>query len=213
MPGVGIFLGIWKVLSNWLLQSVDSCLAVNKRVKFLPSARPQEHGVREHRFACAFVVSVPLTEEFRFMDPVDHSSSGSGHAPCASDCMRSGNPPKNPEGWLQQHGDFTGGKWVSRVNCRPGCHYLLEAKGGFKLHRLLLQLFCVHVCMLSGFMSNSLWPHGLNPPGFSAGDSPGKSTGVGCCALFFPTQGSNLHLLSLLHWLAGSYPGAAILLL
>ena len=84
------------MLSNWLLQSVDSCLAVNKHVKFLPSARPQEHGVREHRFACAFVVSVPLTEEFRSMDPVGHPSSGSGHAPCASDCMRSGSPPKNP---------------------------------------------------------------------------------------------------------------------
>ena len=34
-------------------------------------------------------------------------------------------------------------------------------------------------------------------------DSPGKSTGVGCHFLLwvtFPTQGSNLHLLGLLHW-------------
>ena len=32
-------------------------------------------------------------------------------------------------------------------------------------------------------------------------------TGVGCCALLqgiFPTQASNLHLLRLLHWQAGS---------
>ena len=107
---------------------------------------------------------------------------------------------------LHQHGDFTGGKWVSRVNRRPGCHYLLEAKGGVKPHRLLLQLSCVHVCMLSGFMSDSLWPRGLKPARLlCAGDSPGKSAGVGCCALFFPTQGSNPHLLRLLHWLAVSY--------
>ena len=38
-------------------------------------------------------------------------------------------------------------------------------------------------------------------------DSPGKNTGVGCHALLqgiFLTQGSNLHLLYLLHWQAGS---------
>ena len=37
----------------------------------------------------------------------------------------------------------------------------------------------------------------------------GKTTGVGCHALLweiFLTQGSNLHLLSLLHWQAGSLP-------
>ena len=40
-------------------------------------------------------------------------------------------------------------------------------------------------------------------------DSPGKSTGVCCHALFqgiFPTQGWSLHLLLLLHWQAGSLP-------
>ena len=39
--------------------------------------------------------------------------------------------------------------------------------------------------------------------------SPGKNTGVSCYALFqslFPTQGSNLHLLWLLHWQAESLP-------
>ena len=45
-------------------------------------------------------------------------------------------------------------------------------------------------------------------PGSSIhGDSPGKNTEVGCHALFqgiFPTQGSNLHPLSLLHWQACS---------
>ena len=40
-------------------------------------------------------------------------------------------------------------------------------------------------------------------------NSPGKNTGVGCCALFQVislTQGSNLLLLCLLHWQAGSLP-------
>ena len=40
-------------------------------------------------------------------------------------------------------------------------------------------------------------------------DSPGKNTGVGCYPLLqgiFPTQGSNPHLLCLLHWQAGSLP-------
>ena len=40
-------------------------------------------------------------------------------------------------------------------------------------------------------------------------DSPGKSTEVGSHAPLegiFLTQGSNLHLLSLLHWQAGSLP-------
>ena len=44
------------------------------------------------------------------------------------------------------------------------------------------------------------------------GDSPGKNTGVDCHALLqgiIPTQGSNLHLLCLLHWQAGSVPLAA----
>ena len=40
-------------------------------------------------------------------------------------------------------------------------------------------------------------------------DSPGKNTGVGCHALLqgtFQTQGSNPHLLRLVHWQAGSLP-------
>ena len=45
-------------------------------------------------------------------------------------------------------------------------------------------------------------------PGSSVhGDSPGKNTGLGYRAFLqgiFPTQGSNLHLLCLLHWQVGS---------
>ena len=44
-------------------------------------------------------------------------------------------------------------------------------------------------------VSNSLWPHGLQPTRLLCPrDSPGKNTGVGCHALLwgiFPTQGSN----------------------
>ena len=53
-------------------------------------------------------------------------------------------------------------------------------------------------------------PTDCSPPGLLCpGDFPDKNTGVGCHALLqgiFPTQGSNLSLLSLLHWLVGSLP-------
>ena len=53
---------------------------------------------------------------------------------------------------------------------------------------------CLWVLSLS-VVSDSFWPHGLQPTRSSVhGDSPGKSTGVGCHALFlgiFPIQGSN----------------------
>ena len=38
---------------------------------------------------------------------------------------------------------------------------------------------CVCVCVCDSVVSNSLWPHGLYPPGFSIhGNFPGKKTGV-----------------------------------
>ena len=53
-----------------------------------------------------------------------------------------------------------------------------------------------------------LRPHGLlSSKLLCPCDSPGKNTGLGCCALFqeiFPTQRSNPHILSLLHWQADS---------
>ena len=66
---------------------------------------------------------------------------------------------------------------------------------------------CVLCCSV---VSNSLQFHGLwlarllCPWNF-----PGKNTGVGCHFLLqgiFPTQGSNPHFLSLLHWQADSLP-------
>ena len=59
-------------------------------------------------------------------------------------------------------------------------------------------------------MSGSLWPYGLIPTRlFWPWDFPGKNTGVSCHVLLqgiFLTQGSNPHLLNLLHWQAGSLP-------
>ena len=53
-------------------------------------------------------------------------------------------------------------------------------------------------------MSNSVGPYGLQPARlFCSWDSPGKNTGVQCCALFqqiFLTQGLNPWFLCLLHW-------------
>ena len=58
-------------------------------------------------------------------------------------------------------------------------------------------------------VSNSLRPMDYSPPGSTVrGDSPGKSTGVGCCTLLqaiFPTQGSNpclLHCRQILYHLS-----------
>ena len=58
-------------------------------------------------------------------------------------------------------------------------------------------------------MSDSLQPYGLQPTRLLCPwDSPGKNTGVDCHTFFqgiFLTQGSNSHLLCLLHWQAGSF--------
>ena len=61
----------------------------------------------------------------------------------------------------------------------------------------------------------TLWTIASQAPlGLSMGcpwDSPRSNTGVGCHFLFqgiFPTQRSNLGLLSLLYWEAGSLPQA-----
>ena len=55
-------------------------------------------------------------------------------------------------------------------------------------------------------------PMDCSPPGSSVHeDSPGKNTGVGCHTFvqwIFLTQGSNPHLLCLLHWQAGSLPSS-----
>ena len=86
----------------------------------------------------------------------------------------------------------------------------LESKGqgthplAYPRHRVWICCCCYLV------VSDSLRPHGRSPPGSSVHeDSPGKNTGVGSHALLqgiFLTQGSNLRLLHLLHWQAGSLP-------
>ena len=69
----------------------------------------------------------------------------------------------------------------------------------------------MHVCMLSHFscilLFAILWTIAHQAP--LPWDFPGKNTGEGCHFLLqgiFPTQGSNPHLLCLLHWQAGSLP-------
>ena len=68
----------------------------------------------------------------------------------------------------------------------------------------------VHECQVTSVVSDSLRPYRLQPARLLCPwDSPGKHTGVGCHALLqgiFPTQGSNLRLLCLLHWQGGSVP-------
>jgi len=75
--------------------------------------------------------------------------------------------------------------------------------------RLGLAYTCVRVRVYSA-MSNSLWPHGIQPARILCPwNSPGKNTGVGCHYLLqriFLTKGFNLHLLHHLHWHVDSLP-------
>ena len=69
----------------------------------------------------------------------------------------------------------------------------------------------MYVCAKSLQLCTTLCdPMDCSLPGPSVhGDSTGKSTGVVCHLLLqgnLPDQGSNLHLLWLLHWQAGSLP-------
>ena len=81
---------------------------------------------------------------------------------------------------------------ISCVGLR-GLNFFFQA-----LHAMLSLQSCLTLCN----------PMDYSQPGSSVhGDSPGQNTGVGCRALLqgiFPTQGSNSHLLCLLHWQAGS---------
>ena len=62
-------------------------------------------------------------------------------------------------------------------------------------------------CVSHSLVSNSLWPHGLQPTRLLYPcDFLDKNTGLGCHSLLqgiFPTQGLNPHLL---HWQVGSLP-------
>ena len=66
------------------------------------------------------------------------------------------------------------------------------------------------VCKVTSVVSDSVRPYGLQPARLLCPwDSPGKSTGEACHALFqniFPTQQSNSCLSRLLHWQVGSLP-------
>ena len=79
-----------------------------------------------------------------------------------------------------------------------------------RFHLALLKaqtLVNVNACALSHVC---VWPHRLKPARLLCPwDSPGENTGVGCHVLFqgiFPTQGSNLCLLHLMHWHVCSLP-------
>ena len=76
------------------------------------------------------------------------------------------------------------------------------------LKKLKTELICVYAQSLSHIQHFATC--GLQPARFLCPwNFPGKNTGIGFHFLLqgiFPTQGSNLHLLSLLHWQADSLP-------
>ena len=80
---------------------------------------------------------------------------------------------------------------------------------GGKVTTVCIMLLFYTLCS-SSVTSESLGPHGLQLAKLPyPWDIPGKTTGVGCHFLLqgiFPAQGSNPHLLHLLHWQVGSLP-------
>ena len=77
------------------------------------------------------------------------------------------------------------------------------------LHLKIL-VWIIFTCVRHSIVSNSLWPHGLQPTRLLCPwDYPGKNTGVGSHLILrgmFLIQGSNPELLWLLHWQADSLP-------
>ena len=87
--------------------------------------------------------------------------------------------------------------------------YRLQRKQG-SVNVLILNFWPPELCVraVTSVMSNSLRPYGPQSTRLLCPwDSPDKNTGVDCHVLLqgiFPTQGSNPHLLCLVHWQAGS---------
>ena len=101
--------------------------------------------------------------------------------------------------------NFRGGFWRSHhVNLNDSSDIIV-------VYSLIWHSYSV-LCLLAQSCPTLCNLMDYSPLGSSVhGDSPGKNTGVGCHALLqgiFLTQGSNPHLLCLLHWQAGSLPPA-----
>ena len=88
--------------------------------------------------------------------------------------------------------------WVTQISWLPVHIEVMFTLywGLLSVHRLI---FSESERVSCSGMSDSLWPHGLQPTRLLCPwDSPGKNTGVGCHSLLqgiFPTQRSNLGLL------------------
>ena len=108
------------------------------------------------------------------------------------------------EGWvLQLHSSFERLLWLFRawISLRELTVYL-RVGGEVKTH--VNKSACGSLFIIPNWRQFKCPARLLCP-----WDSPGKDTGAGCQALLqgiFLTQGSNLHLLCLLHWQVGSYP-------
>ena len=91
-----------------------------------------------------------------------------------------------------------------------------KQNGGEYIWGCLYKLY-IYICtahLLSWVWLLAASPMDCSRPASSVhGIFPGKNTGMGCHFFLqgiFPTQGSNLHLLCLLHWQAGSLPLAPL---
>ena len=96
----------------------------------------------------------------------------------------------------------------SRQSFREGSILVQHSHSREKVHKHWIRMcVCAQSCL------TTLWTYGLQPASLLCPwNFPGKNTGMGCHFLLqgiFPTRGSNLCLLHLLHWQMGSSPLAA----
>ena len=104
-------------------------------------------------------------------------------------------------------GHFCQVYFCTRVNEKRKIYILCHPTAAYKC----CTAYSSCACMLSHFsrvrLFATLWT--VTARLLCPWDSPGKNTGVGCHTLLqgiFPTQGSNLCLLHLVHWQAGFLP-------
>ena len=153
-----------------------------------------------------------------FCHPMDHSGKSAG-TPLQHSCWRI--PwPEEPGGLQSMASRRVGHDWATSLSLFTFLHWrrkwqptpaLLPGESQGRRSLVAAIYGAAQSWTPLTRLSSSSIDH--SPPAPLSWDSPGKDTGAGCHALLqgvFPTQGSNLCLLCLLHWQAASLPLAPL---
>ena len=103
-------------------------------------------------------------------------------------------------------------KWLNSGIRKPDfkCYHFHSLGVLYRLTICLTLIASVFSSIMCSAISACVWPHALQPTGLLCPwNFSGKITGAGCYFLLqgiFLSQGSNQHLLCLLHWQEGSLP-------